>query len=380
MGNSEEEKPSKPEKSSLPAMDQHNIHAFPDWAKMQAYYGPRLPVPPFLNSAVTPGHVPSSYMWGPPQAMMPPYGPPYTAFYAHGGIYAHPGVPLCGTPLSVDAQAKSSENTDGSMVKKLKEFNGLAMSIGNSNDNSDGAEGGSNPIFSKSGETEDSSDGSNGITAGVGQKGKKRSREGTPNNAVKGNAHSRNSTMDMVMPEKATENVSTALELKDLSNTNVKSVAAKLPQPLKTNEAWLHNERDLKRERRKQSNRESARRSRLRKQAEAGELAIKVEALTNEKFMLKSEITKLMENSDKLKIENATLMEKLKDGQLGQTEISLHKIDDPRLKPIGTANLLARVNNADGKNEDDSYESRSSGTKLRQLLDTSPRTDAVAAS
>lgn len=26
--------------------------------------------------------------------MMPPYGPPYAAFYAHGGVYAHPGVPL----------------------------------------------------------------------------------------------------------------------------------------------------------------------------------------------------------------------------------------------------------------------------------------------
>ncbi|XP_022895859.1 common plant regulatory factor 1-like isoform X2 [Olea europaea var. sylvestris] len=377
MGNSKDGKPSEPEKSSPPVMDQHNIHAFPDWAKMQAYYGPRLAVPPYLNSAVTPGHSPPPYMWGPPQAMMPTYGPPYAAFYAHGSIYPHPGVPLCGTPLSMAAQAKSSENTDGSMVKKLKEFNGLAMSIGNSNADSDGAEGVSNPRFSKSGETEDSSDGSNGITAGVGQKGKKRSREGTPNN--EGNSHSHNSTMDMV-PKKATENVSMALELKDLSNTKVKSVATKLPQPLKTNEAWLHNDRDLKRERRKQSNRESARRSRLRKQAEAGELAMKVQTLTNENFMLKSEITKLMENSDKLKIENTTLMEKLKDGQLGQTEISLHEIDDPRLKPIGTANLLARVNNRDGENEDDTCKNKGSGTKLRQLLDTSPRTDAVAAS
>lgn len=57
--------------------------------------------------------------------------------------------------------------------------------------------------------------------------------------AVEGNSHSHNSTMDMV-PKKAAENVSTALELKDLSNTKVKSVATKLPQPLKTNEAWLH--------------------------------------------------------------------------------------------------------------------------------------------
>lgn len=46
--------------------------------------------------------------------------------------------------------------------------------------------------------------------------------------------------MDMVVPEKAPENVSTALELKDLSYTNVKSVPTKSPQPPLTNEAGLH--------------------------------------------------------------------------------------------------------------------------------------------
>lgn len=28
------------------------------------------------------------------QSMIPPYGGPYAAFYAHGGVYAHPGVPV----------------------------------------------------------------------------------------------------------------------------------------------------------------------------------------------------------------------------------------------------------------------------------------------
>ena len=31
--------------------------------------------------------------------MMPPYGAPYAAIYAHGGVYAHPGVPFV-SPLS----------------------------------------------------------------------------------------------------------------------------------------------------------------------------------------------------------------------------------------------------------------------------------------
>ncbi|KAK3024244.1 hypothetical protein RJ639_043620 [Escallonia herrerae] len=113
------------------------------------------------------------------------------------------------------------------------------------------------------------------------------------------------------------------------------------------NEAWLQNERELKRERRKQSNRESARRSRLRKQAEAEELAIKVESLTAENMTLKSEINCVAENSRKLKLENATLMEKLKSAQPAQAEAAnLSKVDEIRALPLSTANLLSRVNNS----------------------------------
>ncbi|KAI8032742.1 Common plant regulatory factor 1 [Camellia lanceoleosa] len=110
MGNSEETKPSKPDQAN-------NIHVYPDWAAMQAFYGTRVAVPPYFNSAVASGHAPHPYMWGPPQHMMPPYGPPYAAIYAHGGVYAHPGVTLVNQGL----------------VKKLKEFDGLAMSLGNGN-------------------------------------------------------------------------------------------------------------------------------------------------------------------------------------------------------------------------------------------------------
>lgn len=31
----------------------------------QAYYGPRVAVPAYFNSAVAPGHTPHPYMWGP---------------------------------------------------------------------------------------------------------------------------------------------------------------------------------------------------------------------------------------------------------------------------------------------------------------------------
>ncbi|KAI7983681.1 Protein MOR1 [Camellia lanceoleosa] len=57
---------------------------------------------------------------------------PYAAIYAHGGVYAHPGVTLAAIP-NMETPTKSSGNTDQGLVKKLKEFDGLAMSLGNGN-------------------------------------------------------------------------------------------------------------------------------------------------------------------------------------------------------------------------------------------------------
>ncbi|MCL7028573.1 hypothetical protein MKW94_011067 [Papaver nudicaule] len=99
MGSDETGTPSKSEKSSSSSaptqQEQSNVPAYPDWASHQAYYGAGVPVPPpYFNPALTPGHPPHPYMWGPPQHMMPPYGSPYTAIYPPGGMYAHPSVPL----------------------------------------------------------------------------------------------------------------------------------------------------------------------------------------------------------------------------------------------------------------------------------------------
>ncbi|GKE34452.1 common plant regulatory factor 1-like protein isoform X1 [Tanacetum coccineum] len=150
-------------------------------------------------------------------------------------------------------------------------------------------------------------------------------------------------------------------------------------------EALLQNERELKRERRKQSNRESARRSRLRKQAEAEELAKKVEALTSENLTLKSEINRLTDNAQKLKFQNVKLMEKLKNAQQEQ-DIQDQRLDTKSLS-LSTANLLSKVDNgsssSSGNEEGEVYESninQKPSAKLHQLLDASPRADAVAAS
>lgn len=79
-----------------------------------------------------------------------------------------------------------------------------------------------------------------------------------------------------------------------------------------------------------------------------------------------------------------TSQSNLKNKQLSQAgDFSINKYDEMRVQPVGTADLLARVNNSgasDRSNEEgDVFENRKSGTKLHQLLDASPRTDAVAA-
>ncbi|XP_071697623.1 common plant regulatory factor 1-like isoform X2 [Rutidosis leptorrhynchoides] len=390
MGSGEETKTCKPEKSSsTPPQPEHqppNVHAYPDWAAMQAYYGPRMAVPPYYNSTVAPGHAPPPYMWAPPQHMMPPYA----AMYPHGGVYPHPGVPLA-SPMSTDSPAKSSGNTDRVMMKKMKGFDGLEMSLGNGNGNGNGdsAGGGTDNGNSHSGETEGSSEGSDGNTTEGGRNSGKRSREESPNipkvcktEPLSGqfflgeqNGASKEMTALTVTPSKVSDS-----ELKKSPSLMTSATLAMVPS-----DSLLQNERELKRERRKQSNRESARRSRLRKQAEAEELAIKVEALTSENLNLKSEINRLADNSERLKYQNANLMEKLKNAQKKQNTEDPHP-DNPMGLSLSTANFLSKVDNgsslSSGHSEevyDNNNNNQKSGAKLRQLLDASPCADAVAA-
>ncbi|KAE8664910.1 G-box-binding factor 3 [Hibiscus syriacus] len=362
LRNSDEGKP-KSEKSSSPVpTDQANIHVYPDWAAMQAYYGPRVAMAPYYNSAVAAGHASAPYMWAHDVTL---WGTPYAAIYLHGGVYAHPAVPVIATP--VETPTKSSGNSERGLTKKIKGSDGLAMSIGNGTAEKD--EGPAEPRIFQSAETEGSADGSDGNTTGTDQSKRKRSREGTPtvggdgkNEAKSTNAVAAGELTTMISPKpiKAvlSPGMSAALELRNPPSINAKSSPTNVPCGVMPSEVWMQNERELKRERRKQSNRESARRSRLRKQAETEELARKVESLTAENATFRSEINQLTEKSDKLRVENASLVEGLKAAQLGQTqEITSNKTE--------------------GK-QSEMYEKKS-GAKLHQLLDVSPRTAAVAA-
>ncbi|KAI3876841.1 hypothetical protein MKW92_042838 [Papaver armeniacum] len=356
MGSDEAGTPSKSEKSSSSSaptrQEQNNIPSYPDWPSLQAFYGAGIPVPPpYFNPALTPGHPPHPYIWGPPQHMMPPYGSPYTAIYPSGGIYGHPsvspgsyghGIPLSpaigenlvATPLSIAIPVKCPSSQDLGTKKKV----------------SNGTGGGS-----QSGECgTTSSNGSDWSLEGGNQMLGKRRRK---------------------------DRLSVALEVVPSHSTHPAHVPAVLTRDGATSEH--PDDREVKKQRRKQSNRESARRSRLRKQAESEELSLKVESLNVENMALKSEMRRLAEGSEKLRLENASLMEKLKSKQA--MEVVSNEVEVAQ-GAMNTENFLSRVSDSGSlcmhphqESKTVTNESANSGTANRhQLLETSPRTDAVA--
>ncbi|CAI7880725.1 unnamed protein product [Closterium sp. NIES-53] len=79
-----------------------------------------------------------------------------------------------------------------------------------------------------------------------------------------------------------------------------------------SSDLWVHSDdREVKKQRRKQSNRESARRSRLRKQAECEDLMGRVRALTDENQTIRVELQRMQEECHKMAQQNALLQERL---------------------------------------------------------------------
>uniref|UniRef100_A0A0C9QT24 TSA: Wollemia nobilis Ref_Wollemi_Transcript_10978_2763 transcribed RNA sequence n=1 Tax=Wollemia nobilis TaxID=56998 RepID=A0A0C9QT24_9CONI len=149
-------------------------------------------------------------------------------------------------------------------------------------------------------------------------------------------------------------------------------------------ELWIQDERELKRQRRKQSNRESARRSRLRKQAECEELASKVESLTIENMNLRSELTRLAEECKKLTQDNASMMEQLnklhgEDTTTASEENGPTKIGLQSVKAEGNGHyhdISRGINsNSSERNEQKQSEKCDSNGKLHTLLDANVRSD-----
>nr|CAD1834121.1 unnamed protein product [Ananas comosus var. bracteatus] len=372
MGNEEAAAPPKSDKSASPVQDQPVVYPYPDWAAMQAYYGPGVMPPPYFGAAVAPGHAPPPYMWA-PQPLLPPFGSPYAPIYSPGGVYSHPSAPITANPSSTDLPAKSASNKDKGPTKKLKGLDGVSVSVDDENaENKSGADAGSGYNS-----TDGSSDGSS-ESGGNGNE-RKRSSDDRPTSDDLATANVVGNPVGSV-PSSGSG--------MDFDITKVKAIGTPVPPPAGVMitgrsgvppELWAKDERELKRERRKQSNRESARRSRLRKQAETEELAIKVESLSAENSSLRSEINQLTENSEKLRLENSALMEKLKNAGMTQIEeVSPDKMETDGSSSVVVENFLSMIDNPNSASRGVQLDNKEPA-KLRQLLGSSQRTDAVAA-
>ncbi|MCL7024075.1 hypothetical protein MKW94_018683 [Papaver nudicaule] len=300
--------------------------------------------------------------------------PPYV-MYPHGGMYAHPSMPAGSLPFSpyampspsgpeasvtmtvgAEADGKSSDGKEKSPLKRSKDSLGsLNMITGKNNNEKVKTSGASaNGAYSQSAESASggSSEGSDANSQNDSQpkahRGKdslegESSQNGSSapgsHNEVSGTPHHPMLNQAMVvmpMPPAGlpgtvagpTTNLNIGMDYWGTPTPSaVPAVHGKVPpatvpgsvvpngiagsregvQP----ELWIQDERELKRQRRKQSNRESARRSRLRKQAECEELAQRVEVLKEENSGLKSQVSRIRSEYEQLLSQNSSFKERL---------------------------------------------------------------------
>ncbi|XVF15717.1 hypothetical protein REPUB_Repub09cG0179800 [Reevesia pubescens] len=321
MGTEEEGTPAKPSKPTASTQEIPTMPSYPDWSTpMQAYYGAGAAPPPFFASTVA-SPTPHPYIWGGQHPLMPPYGTPvpYPAMYPPGGVYAHPNIAM--TPSSVqnnaDHEGKGSDGKDRVATKKSKGTSGSKVGESGKAGSGSGNDGGSQSGESGSEGTSDGSDDNNQQELAA---GKKRSFD-----QMLADANAQGNTAGVLVPGRPVGSMpATTLNIgMDLWGGSPAATGAGKMRPHTSGAAatvapggvmpdqWIQDERELKRQKRKQSNRESARRSRLRKQAECEDLQARVESLANENCNLKDELKKLSDECEKLTSENSSIKDEL---------------------------------------------------------------------
>ncbi|KAI4314874.1 hypothetical protein L6164_027740 [Bauhinia variegata] len=307
-----EESTAKSYKPSSSAQDVPATPSYADWSSsMQAYYGPGATPPSFFASTVA-SPTPHPYLWGSQHPLIPPYGTPvpYPAIYPPGGVYAHPSMVTTQNtvPPNTELDGKGPDGKDRSSAKKLK---GTSTNVGpKEGENGKAGSGSGNDGISQSESgSEESSDASDENTN---QQESAANKKGSFDQMlVEGaNAQSNSSVPGKPVVSMPATNLNIRM---DLYATPVGAEAAKMRhnQSGASPAAPSMDERELKRQKRKQSNRESARRSRLRKQAECEELQKRVETLGTENQTLRDELQRLSEECEKLTSENNSIKEEL---------------------------------------------------------------------
>ncbi|XP_057449414.1 G-box-binding factor 1 isoform X2 [Lotus japonicus] len=315
MGIGEEsmDKPSKP--SSTSSTQISPTPSYPDWSSsMQAYYAPGVTPPPFYASTVASPAI-HPYIWGGQHPLIPPYGTPvpYPAMYPPGAVYAHPSMTTTlSTPQNV-MEGKRPDRKDQASAKSSKKMS--ANTGSKARDNGKASSGSGNDGISQSAESgsEGSSDASDEQTN---QQESATNKKGSFNQMLVEGASAQNNSVSVgvisqsAVPGKpvasmSATNLNTGVEF---WNASVDATPPTIMGPDATlGEPWRQDEREVKRQKRKLSNRESARRSRLRKQAECEELQKRVESLGNENQTLREELQRVSEECMKLTSENNSI-------------------------------------------------------------------------
>ncbi|KAM0860663.1 hypothetical protein ACQ4PT_046400 [Festuca glaucescens] len=336
---------------------------YPEWTNFQGY--PPIPPHGFFPSPVVSSPQGHPYMWG-PQPMMPPYGTPPYVIYPPGGIYAHPSMPPGTHPFAPYAMTSPNGNPDATGTATTTATAG-GETDGKSSDGkspikrSKGSLGSLNMITGKKcaehGKTSGAS--ANGATSQSGESGSESSSEGSEANSQNDSQHkgsgqeqdgeirssqngvSRSPSQAqlqqtitiMPMPSSGivpgpTTNLNIGMDY--WANTassspamHGKATPTSVPGAVVPPEPWMQDERELKRQKRKQSNRDSARRSRLRKQAECEELAQRADVLKQENASLRDEVNRIRKEYNLLISKNSSLKGKLGDKQYKTDEAGL---------------------------------------------------------
>ncbi|KAA8531831.1 hypothetical protein F0562_006452 [Nyssa sinensis] len=339
MGAGEESTPAKPSKPTASTQETTSMPPYPDWSSsMQAYYGAGA-TPPFFASTVA-SPTPHPYLWGGQHPLMPPYGTPvpYPALYPPGGVYAHPSMAMTPTTGQANAEleGKDPDGRDRASTKKSKGTSGNTRVLsGKAGETGKAASGSGND----GGATQSAESGSEGSSDASDENTNEHdyaaSKKGSFNQMLAEGANARNSTAGSNLQVSVPGNPVVSMPATNLNigmdlwnaapagagavkmRSNPSGVSpAGAPATMVGREGimpdpWIQDERELKRQKRKQSNRESARRSRLRKQAECEELQARVETLSNENHTLRDELQRLSEECEKLTSENNSIKEEL---------------------------------------------------------------------
>ncbi|KAF6149693.1 hypothetical protein GIB67_017426 [Kingdonia uniflora] len=337
MSSQEESTTAKSSKQVTSTQETPTTPVYPDWStSMQAYYGAGGTPPTFFPSTVPSSPSPHPYLW-PSQHFMQPYGTPlpYPAIYTHGGLYTHPNIAAGAAPVPTETEGKGSEGKNRVSKKKSKGSSGTGVVGGKSGEggkiaSSSGNDGASQSAESGSDGSSDSSDENNNQQEAL----KKRTfdqmladgKDFMCANARSDNtAQYNNVNVPVSVPGMPATNLNIGMELwnqssvgsipmkarQNTANVSLPVLPSAMGDGAVPGHPWVQDERELKKQKRKQSNRESARRSRLRKQAECEELQVKVEKLTNENGRIALEMQRLAQECEKLKNENASMKEQL---------------------------------------------------------------------